>query len=186
MQLHEEIIKSIEPELEKAADFVQKKMASFRTGRATPALVENIVADCFGEPLPIKQLGVISVLSARQLRIEPWDRSYIESIEKALLRDSAGISPAVEGNSVIVNVAPMSEELRKEFVHSIAQTEDGAKKTIRKFRDEAWSDIQDKTREGLIREDDKFRAKDKLQEIVDKYNKKIDEMISRKKAELEG
>ncbi|MFA5013883.1 MAG: ribosome-recycling factor [Candidatus Paceibacterota bacterium] len=182
--LHEEIIKSIEPELEKAVEFVQKKVSSIRTGRASPALVENLMADCFGEMMPIKQLGVISVLSARQLRIEPWDRSYIESIEKAIQRETSGFSPVVEGAAVLVNIPPMSEELRKELIKSIAQTEDGAKKTIRKFRDEAWSDIQNKTREGLVREDDKFRAKDKLQELVDKYNKKIDEMIDRKKTEL--
>ena len=80
----------------------------------------------------------------------------------------------------------MSEELRKELIKVVAQTEDGAKKTIRKFRDEAWSEIQEKTREGLIREDDKYKGKDKLQELVDKYNKKIDEIVDRKKAELQG
>lgn len=184
--LHEDIIKSIEPELEKAVDFVQKKMASVRTGRATPALVEDIKADCFGEMMPIKQLAAISVASARQLIIQPWDKSYVESIEKAIMREASGLSPVNDGGNIIINVPPMSEELRKELVKVIVQTEDGAKKTIRKFRDEAWSDIQNKTREGLIREDDKFRAKDKLQELVDKYNKKINEFVERKKAELQG
>lgn len=184
--LHEEIIKKIEPELEKAIDFVQKKMASVRTGRATPALVEDIKADCFGQMLPIKQLAAISVLSAKQLLIQPWDRSYIEAIQQAIMREASGFSPTPEGSNIIINVPPMSEELRKELIKVIAQTEDGAKKTVRKFRDEAWSEIQDKTREGLIREDDKFRAKDKLQELVDKYNKKIDEFIERKKTELQG
>lgn len=184
--LHEDIIKSIEPELEKAVDFVQKKMASVRTGRATPALVEDIKADCFGEMMPIKQLAAISVASAKQLIIQPWDKSYVESIEKAIMREASGLSPVNDGGNIVINVPPMSEELRKELVKVIVQTEDGAKKTIRKFRDEAWSDIQNKTREGLIREDDKFRAKDKLQELVDKYNKKIDEFVERKKAELQG
>ncbi len=184
--LHEDIIKSIEPELEKAVDFVQKKMASVRTGRATPALVEDIKADCFGEMMPIKQLAAISVASAKQLIIQPWDKSYVESIEKAIMREASGLSPVNDGGNIIINVPPMSEELRKELVKVIVQTEDGAKKTIRKFRDEAWSDIQNKTREGLIREDDKFRAKDKLQELVDKYNKKINEFVERKKAELQG
>lgn len=184
--LYEDIVKSIEPELEKAADFVQKKLASVRTGRANPALVEDIKADCFGEMMPIKQLAAISVASAKQLVIQPWDRSYIEAIEKAIMREASGFSPVTEGGNIIINVPPMSEELRKELVKVVVQTDDGAKKTIRKFRDEAWSQIQDKTREGLVREDDKYRAKDKLQEIVDKYNKKIDDLIERKKAELQG
>jgi len=80
----------------------------------------------------------------------------------------------------------MSEELRKEMIKAVAQIEDSAKRTIRKFRDEAWSEIQEKTRQGAIREDDKFRAKDKLQELVDKYNKKVDELVERKKKELES
>ncbi len=184
--MHEEIIKKIEPELEKAVDFIQKKLASVRTGRASPTLVEDIKADCFGEMLPIKQLGAISVPSPRQIMIQPWDRSYIESIEKALAREASGLSPVVEGPNIIINLPSMSEELRKEMIKAISQAEDSAKKTIRKFRDEAWSEIQEKTREGLIREDDKFRAKDKLQEVVDKYNKKIDELVERKTKELEG
>lgn len=184
--MYEEIIKKTEPELEKAVDFVQKKLAAVRTGRASPTLVEDIKADCFGEMLPIKQLGAISVPSPRQIMIQPWDRSYIESIEKALAREASGLSPIVEGPNIIINLPSMSEELRKEMVKIIFQAEDNAKKTIRKFRDEAWSEIQEKTREGLVREDDKFRAKDKLQELVDKYNKKIDEMVERKKKELEG
>jgi len=184
--MYEEIIKKIEPELEKAVDFVQKKLSSVRTGRASPVLVEDIKADCFGDMLPIKQLGAISIPSPRQIMIQPWDRSYIESIEKAILREASGLSPIVEGPNIIINLPSMSEELRKEMTKTISQTEDGAKKTIRKFRDEAWSEIQEKTREGLIREDDKFRAKDKLQEIVDKYNKKIDESVEKKKKELEG
>jgi ribosome recycling factor len=184
--LHDDIIKAIEPELEKAADFAQKKIASVRTGRATTTLVEDIKAECFGEMMPLKQLAAISVLSARQLMIQPWDKSYIESIEKAIMREASGLSPVNEGGNIIINIPPMSEELRKELAKVVAQTDDSAKKTIRKFRDEAWSDIQNKTREGLIREDDKFRAKDKLQELVDKYNKKIDELIERKKAELQS
>jgi ribosome recycling factor len=184
--LYEDIIKNIEPELEKSVDFVQKKMASVRTGRATPALVEDIKADCFGEMMPIKQLAAISIISAKQLMIQPWDRSYIEAIEKAVMREASGFSPITEGGNIIINIPPMSEELRKELVKVIIQTEESAKKTVRKFRDEAWSEIQDKTREGLIREDDKFRAKDKLQELVDKYNKKIDEYIERKKSEVQS
>ncbi|HPD19943.1 MAG TPA: ribosome-recycling factor [Candidatus Pacearchaeota archaeon] len=184
--MHEEIIKKIEPELEKIIDFVQKKLNSIRTGHASPALVEDIKADCFGEMLPIKQLGAISLLSPRQIIIQPWDRSYIESIERALVKESLGLSPIVEGTNIIINLPPMSEELRKEMIKTIAQVEDNAKRTIRKFRDEAWSEIQEKTRQGEIREDDKFRAKDKLQELVDKYNKKVDELIGRKEKELEG
>ncbi|MCK9578335.1 ribosome-recycling factor [bacterium] len=181
-----EIIKSIEPEFEKALDFAQKKVASFRTGRANAAIIEDIKVECFGDLLPIKQLAAISSPSAKQLMVQPWDRSYLEPIEKALQREMSGLSTRVEGASIIITMPPMSEELRKELAKSLVQVDNGAKETIRKYRDQAWSDIQAKTREGLIREDDKFKAKEKLQEVVDKYNSKIDEIVSRKKAEIEG
>jgi len=184
--MYEQIIKEKEPEMDKVIDFVTKKIASFRTGRATPALIENIQAETFGQMMPIKQLAAISVPNARQLSIQPWDSSYIEAIEKAILREGAGLSPVVSGDAIIINMPQMSEELRKELSKALSQINDDAKRTIRKNRDEAWSDIQDKTREGLIREDDKFKAKDKLQEMVDKYNKKIDDLIDRKKVEIEG
>lgn len=184
--MYEQIIKSMEPEFDKAVDFVQKKISGFRTGRASPAIVENIQVEIFGQMMPLKQLAAISVPSGRQLSIQPWDKSYVEAIEKAIQREGSGLSPIVDRESIIINLPQMSEELRNELIKAIVQTEEGAKQTIRKYRDTAWSQIQEKTREGVIREDDKFRAKDKLQETVDKYNKKIEDLISRKKAEIEG
>jgi len=184
--MYEQIIKEIDPKMEKVIDFVTKKLSSFRAGRASPALVENVQVDCFGQVMKIQQLGTISLPSARQLSIQPWDSSYISLIEKAIIREVPGLSPVVVGDSVVINMPQMSEELRKEINKSVSQVNDDAKKTIRKYRDEAWSEIQDKTREGLISEDDKFRGKDKLQEVVDKYNKKVDDLINRKKAEIEG
>jgi len=182
----DDILHDVEDRMQKSIKNLQKDFTAIRTGRANPALVEDIKVECFGDMLPIKQVAAISVASARQLMIQPWDRSYIESIERAISREVGGLSPKVEGNSIIINLPPMSEELRKELSRSLSQIENNAKETIRKYRDEAWSDIQAKTREGLIREDDKFKAKDKLQEVVDKYNKKIDEFVSRKRTEIEG
>lgn len=184
--MYEQIIKEIKPEMDKVLDFTVKKLGSFRTGRATPALVENIQVDCFGQMMPISQLGSISLSSARQLSIQPWDISYLPLIEKAISSEASGLSPVVVGEAVIINMPQMSEELRKEIMKSVSQVNDDAKKIVRKYRDEAWSEIQDKSREGLIREDDKFKGKDKLQDLVDEFNKKIDEIINRKKKEIEG
>ncbi|HQB18448.1 MAG: ribosome recycling factor [Parcubacteria group bacterium] len=184
--MHQQIIDKIKPEIDKVIDFTIKKLGSFRTGRASPALIENIQVDCFGQVMSISQLGSISVPNARQLSIQPWDPTYIPMIEKAILNEASGLSPITVGEAIIINLPQMSEELRKEIIRSISQVNDDAKRTIRKYRDEAWGEIQKKTREGLIREDDKFRAKEKLQDLVDDYNKKIDELIERKKKEIEG
>jgi ribosome recycling factor len=184
--MYEKIIKEINPKMEKVIDFVVKKLNSFRAGRASPSLVDGIQVDCFGQAMKIQQLGAISLPSARQISIQPWDSSYLSLIEKAIIKEVPGLSPVVVGDSIIINMPQMSEELRKEINKSVSQVNDDAKKTIRKNRDEAWSEIQEKTREGLISEDDKFKGKDKLQEVVDGYNKKVDDLISRKKAEIEG
>lgn len=183
--MHKEIINSIEPELEKAVDFVFKKLSSVRTGRATPALVENIKADCFGQEMPIKQLAAISTPNSRQIAIQPWDRSYLESIEKAILNEQSGLSPIVTKSEIIINLPAMSEDFRKELVRIIAKTEEDGKQTMRKYRDEAWSRIQKECREGNIREDDKFKAKDDLQKLLDKYFEKVEKISENKKREIE-
>ena len=184
--MYQQIIDKIKPEMDKVIDFATKKLGGFRTGRASPALVGNIQVDCFGQTMPISQLGSISVPSSRQLSIQPWDQSYLPLIEKAILNEASGLSPATVGEVIMINLPQMSEELRKEIIKGVSQVNDDAKKTIRKYRDEAWGEIQEKTREGLIREDDKFKGKDKLQDLVDNYNKKIDELVERKKKEIEG
>lgn len=184
--MYKEIIESIKPELEKVVVFVQQKVSSLRTGRANPAIIENVLVDCFGSKMPLKQLGAISILDARKLRIQPWDKTYIEPIEKAILKETSGLSPLVDSEGLIINLPDISEDLRKEMTKTVGQIDDNAKKTIRKWRDDAWGKIQEQTREGLIREDDKFRAKDELQKVIDSYNEKIDQMVNNKKEELKG
>lgn len=185
MITYKQIIDSIKPELLKVVDFTQKKLSSIRTGRATPALVESIQVEIFGEKMPIKQLGAISILNAQQLLIQCWDVSYMDPIQKAILERGSGMGCSVDQDGVKVNLPPLSSDLRKELVKVLSQAEEEAKKTIRRFRDEAWSSLQREQREGNIREDDKFRGKDDLQKLVDEYNKKIEEMVKNKKRELE-
>jgi ribosome recycling factor len=181
---HKEIIQSIRPELDKVVDFVQKKLMSMRSGRVSPALVEDIKVDYFGQTLTVKQLASITVINSRELLIQPWDQSYSELLYKAVEKERSGLSVTSDKTGIRVSIPPISEEFKKEFIRTVAQIENDAKKTIRKFRDEAWSNIQKETLAGTIREDDKFRAKDELQDLVDEYNKKVDELIERKKQEI--
>jgi ribosome recycling factor len=185
MPTYKEIIDSIKPDLLKATDFLQKKLSSIRTGRATPALVENIQVEIFGDKMPVKQLGAISILNAQQLLIQCWDASYMEPIQKAVLEHGSGIGCSVDKDGVKINLPPLSSDLRKELIKVLSQSEEEAKKVIRRFRDEAWSTLQKEQREGNIREDDKFKGKEGLQKLIDEYNKKIEDMIKNKQKELE-
>ncbi len=183
--MYKEQIESIKPEFEKALNYVTQKLMSVRTGRANPALVENTLVDVFGSKMPLKQLAAISIAQPKKLRVEPWDKSYIEPIARAIQANTA-LSPVTDSNGVWISMPELTEDVRKDMIRTVGQIDDGAKKTIRKYRDETWSAIQKLEKEGQISEDNKFKAKDELQKVVDSYNQKIDELIKNKKKELEA
>lgn len=181
---YKEIINKIKPELDKVMGFLERELAKIRTGRATPSLVEDILVDCFGQKLPLKQLAAISCPEPRQILIQPWDKSYIEGIVKGLELANLGVSPIVDNEVIRIFLPPLTEEYRKNFLKIISEKQEQAYQTIRRWRDEAWKEIQEGFKEGKIREDDKYRGKDELQEVVDEYQEKIEGMVERKKREI--
>jgi len=171
--------------MDKTISFLERELAKLRTGRPSPALVEDIICQCFGQKFPLKQLAAISVSENRQLIIQPWDGSYLEGIIKALEQSGIGANPIVDKDIIRINLPSLTEEYRKDLLRLVSQKQEEARKTIRRWREEAWKEIQEKSRQGKIREDDKFRGKDELQELIDNYNKKIEEMAEAKKKEIE-
>jgi ribosome recycling factor len=184
MDIYKEIINKIKPELDKVINFLERELSRVHTGRATPALVEDVVVECFGQKFPLKQLAAISVPEPKQILIQPWDKSYIEGIIQALEKTGVGGNPVVDKEVIRINLPPLSEEYRKKLIHLISEKQEETRKTVRHWREEAWSEIQDKAREGAIREDDKFRAKDELQDLIEEYNEKIKEIGERKTKEI--
>ena len=182
---YKEIINNIKPELDKAISFLERELAKVRTGRASVSLVEDIVVECFGQYFPLKQLAAISVPEPKQILIQPWDKSYLEGIVKALEKTGIGANPIVDKEVIRINLPPLSQEYRKELIRLLSQRQEEARKTIRRWRDEAWSKIQQGYQEGKIREDDKYRGKEELQELIDEYNEKIEQIAERKKKEIE-
>lgn len=182
---YKDIVKKIRPEMDKVIVFLERELAKVRTGRASVSLVEDIIVDCFGSKMPLKQLAAISSPEPREIIVQPWDKSYIESIEKAISSSSLGYSPVVDKDIIRLSIPSMSDEYRKNLLRMLSEKQEEARKTIRHWRGEAWEEIQEKTRQGEIREDDKFRAKDELQDLIEEYNKKIDEIGDRKKKEIE-
>lgn len=181
---YKELIKKITPEFDKTVQFLDRELAKIHTGRASSAIVEDLKVDCFGQICPLKQLAMISVPEPRQIVIQPWDKSYFEPIQKAIGDSQMGLVPVAEGAVIRINMPDLTSEYRQNLTHLISKIQEDARQGMRRARDEAWSDIQRKEREGEIREDDKFRAKDELQKMVDNYNKKIDETGDRKKKEI--
>jgi len=182
---YKEIIKNIKPELDKTIAYLEREMLKYHAGRATPSLVEDVVVECFGQHFPLKQLASISVPEPKQILIQPWDKTYIPGIVSSLEKTGVGANPIVDSDYIRINLPPITDDYRKQLLRIITEKREEVRETIRRWRDDVWSDIQKKEREGEIREDDKFRAKDELQKIVDEYNKKIEDIIEKKKKEIE-
>ncbi len=181
---YKEIIDKIKPEMEKVIGFLERELQKIRTSRATPSLVEDIMVGCFGQKLPLKQVGTITLSGPRQIIIQPWDKSYLEAIEKAISQSNLGAGVFVEGGAVRLSLPSLSGEYRQNLLKVLSEKMEEGRKTIRRWREEAWKEVQEKERAGEIREDDKFRAKDELQDLIDEHNKKIEELGENKKREI--
>jgi len=181
---YQEIVDKIKPELDKVSSFFERELMKIRASRASTSLVEDIQVECFGQRFPLKQLGTISTPEPRQILIQPWDNSYIEPITNALSKSGLGMSPVVDQNLIRISIPPLSQEYRKDLLLLLSQKTEEAKRTIRHWRQMAWDEIQDGFQTKEIREDDKYRGKDKLQELVDEYNEKIEELAEKKKKEI--
>jgi ribosome recycling factor len=184
--MYKEIINKIKPEMEKVLSFLERELQKIQAGRASVSLVEDIMVDCFDQKLPLKQLGTISSPEPRKLVIQPWDKSYLESIEKAISQSSVGAAPIVDKEVIRLELPALTEEFRKNLLRVLSEKQEEARRTIRHWREQAWKEIQQKEREGEISEDDKYRAKDELQDLIDDNNEKIEEFGERKKKEIEN
>lgn len=182
--MYKDLINKIKPDLNKIIEHLKSELGSLQVGRATPALVENIEVECYNSRMPVKQLGSISAPEPRMLIIQPWDSAILPDIERAIKTERPGLSPVVDGEIVRISIPSLNEERRKELITILTDKVEQARITIRLKREKVWKEIQDLTRESKIREDDKFRAKDELQELVDEYNEKIEEILESKEKEI--
>ncbi len=177
-------VDAIKPEFEKAYRFLESEIAKIRTSRATPALVEDVTVDAFGSKFALKQLAAISCPQPNQIVIQPWDQSYIEPIEKAILQAGLGMSSAVDKNLIRLSLPLLTEEYRHSLVKVLNEKAEQARQTMRRFREDAWNKLQQAQKDKKVSEDDKFRGKDELQKLIDEYGKKIKELIDRKEQEV--
>lgn len=184
--MYQQIITQSKPELEKAMDFFLKEIAKIRTGLASPSLVEDVMVDVYGQKMPIKHIAAISCPERRQILVQPWDKGIAGAVEKALALALFGSSPISDKEGVRLHLPMLTQEFREKLSKVIAEKEEEAREVIRKIRDDAWGQIQEKSRLGEIREDDKFKGKEELQKLVDEYNKKIEEAAARKLQELKA
>ena len=184
MANYKDFITNAKPEFEKAFKFLENELAKIRTSRASPALVEDIEVNAFGQKFPLKQLGSISTSGNNQIVIQPWDASYMEPIEKAISSSGLGMSAIVDKDVIRLNLPLLTEEYRSSLSKMLGEKAEATKQTMRRAREDAWNKIQAAQKAKEISEDDKFRGKDELQKVVDDYQEKIKSLVEKKKNEL--
>jgi len=184
INMYKEIINKIKPTLEKTVNYLKEEMAALQAGRATPSLLENIEIDVYGQKMPLKQLAAIQVPEPRLIVVRPWDKSIIGQIEKTVSQSRLGLSPIVDDDVIRFKIPPMSEERRKELAKILQEKVEECRISIRRQRENTWKEIQDTEQRKEISEDDKFKAKDELQKMIDGYNERVEEMKKKKEEEI--
>lgn len=182
--MYKQIVDGKKNDLEKAVEHLIVEIGQIRTGRANPALVENIMVDYYGTKTPLKQVASINVPESKLLVIQPWDKDSLVNIESAIRDSDLGFNPNNDGQVIRINIPSLTEERRKELVKVLNQRTEEGKISVRNVREEAWKEIQEQEKEGKISEDDKFSGKDYLQKVIDEYNKKIEEIREKKEKEI--
>lgn len=182
--MYKNIIKLHQEEMDGAVERFEKESKKLRTGRANPGLVDGLMVDCYGVQTPIKQIANISTPEARQLLVQPWDRSNLASIEKMIKDADLGATLSNDGIAVRLTFPPMTEENRKDLVKVLNQKAEEARVGVRTVREDVWKEIQNAEKSGELTEDEKFSGKDALQDFVDDYNKKIEELRKKKDEEI--
>ncbi len=165
-------------------EWLVKEMSGIRTGRATPTLLDGVQVEAYGARMPISQVASLSTEDARTLRITPWDASQVKEIERAITLANLGVSSAVDDKGLRVFFPELTSERREQLLKISKQKLEEARVALRGERDKVWSDIQAKEKDGKLSEDEKFRAKDEMQKLVDEGNKKLEELAERKEKEI--
>lgn len=170
--------------LEKIIERLKQEISSLRTGRATPALVENLEVDYYGTKTPLKALAAISSPEPKELHIQPWDKNAFPAIEKAIQSSSLGLNPVTDKEAIRLSIPPLTEERRKELVKMLGRYLEDARIQIRREREEIIKEIERRKKDNKISEDEKFRQKDEVQKQVDVINKKAEEIGATKEQEI--
>jgi len=178
--MYQPILNETKQEFEKVMSFLQEGLAKLRTGRASPSLVEDVQVECYGSSMRLKEVAAISTPDPKSILIEPWDKAIVPDIIKAISASGVGLNPVPDQDVIRLHLPVLTEEYRKDLLRFAGQKQEEARQTMRRWREEAWGKIQALEKDKKIREDDKFRAKDELQNLVDEYNDKIEEMGKKK------
>ena len=182
--MYKAVIEDTDDSMQKTVEVVKKDFASLRAGRATPGLLDKITVDYYGTPTPVNQLANVSVPEARLLVIQPWDKTVIPALEKAILKSDLGITPNSDGVVIRLAVPQLTEERRKDLVKVVKKKAEEGRVAVRNVRRDANDLLKSEQKDGNITEDDLRRSQDEVQKLTDKYIKEIDQVMANKEIEI--
>jgi ribosome recycling factor len=179
-----QIIDQAKDKMEKAVQAFGRELATIRAGRANASLLDKVTVDYYGAPTPLNQLASISVPEARLLVIQPYDKSVINDIEKAILKSDLGLTPSNDGSVIRITIPPLTEERRRELAKLVKKYSEDAKVAVRNVRRDANDDLKKLEKNGDITEDELRGYIDDIQKITDDYVNKIDKITKEKEKEI--
>jgi ribosome recycling factor len=179
-----EIVKSAETRMSKSIESLSGNLAKIRTGRAHSGLLDHIQVDYYGSMVPVTQVANVSVIDARALSVQPWEKNMTAVVEKAIRESDLGLNPVPVGDLIRVPMPALTEERRRELTRVVRAEGEDAKVAIRNLRREANDNLKNLVKEKEISEDDERRFQDVVQKLTDKFVAEVDDMITRKEEEV--
>jgi ribosome recycling factor len=180
----EEVLADVERRMNRSVEALERELATLRTGRATPSLVENINVDYYGSPTPLKQIASISAPDARAIMIQPWDRQALRDIERSLMQSEMGFNPSNDGNVITVPIPPLNQERRQELVRLLKRKIEEGKVSVRNVRRDGLESLRKLERDKAISQDQNRRSQDQLQKTTDSFIRNMDQVSTAKEAEI--
>ena len=180
----EDVLADVERRMNRSMEALERDLATLRTGRATPSLVENVNVDYYGTPTPLKQIASISAPDARAIMIQPWDRQALRDIERSLMQSEMGFNPSNDGNIITVPIPPLNQERRQELVRLLKRKIEEGKVAVRNVRRDGLESLRKLERDKAISQDQNRRSQDQLQKTTDSFIKSMDQVSTAKEAEI--
>jgi len=180
----EELKKRTDDKMNKAIETLRRELASVRTGRASLALLDNIIVDYYGTSTPLSQVAALGVPDSRTITIQPWEPGMIVAVEKVILKSDLGITPANDGKTIRLAIPMLSEERRKEIVKIAHRKGEDSKVVIRNIRRDSNDELKKLEKEKLITKDEHKQAHDDIQKLTDKHVRRVEEILAHKEEEI--
>lgn len=179
-----ELKSTAEGKMQKSLESLKNDLQKVRTGRAHVGLLDHVQVDYYGSPVPVNQVANITLIDARTIGVQPWEKPMVAKVEKAIRDSDLGLNPATQGEMIRVPMPALTEERRRDLIKVVKNEGEAAKVAIRNLRRDANTHLKDALKKGEIPEDDERRAQDDVQKLTDRYIADVDKMLAAKEAEL--